>query len=295
MDTSKKMKEEMREETMKKGWKSIVSSLFIILLFLLGQVLIGILTNVVFSVKVIAQAGAEVATQEYILEQMMESGIVTVALLVATVLTALIACVWYKKGYVKELTGEEKSEWRSSLRNGKTILSLVLTGIGCYSLNLCICILIQLVSPNAMNQFTQMSSVAFSGSALLSLISTVLIAPIGEEILFRGIILQRIAKNNKIIVAIIAQAVLFGVYHANLVQGLYVIPMGIALGYIAYRFHSVLPCILVHMVNNAMPNFVQLLPENVLGNDMIMGIIFLVALLGSVGIIILLNRKDIQK
>ena len=36
----------------------------------------------------------------------------------------------------------------------------------------------------------------------------------------------------------------------NPIQGIYVLPMGLFWGFVAYRFNSVIPCILCHMLNN---------------------------------------------
>ena len=47
----------------------------------------------------------------------------------------------------------------------------------------------------------------------------------------------------------------------NVMQAIYVLPIGLLLGYTAYKCKSVLPCILIHMVNNFMPTVVGLLPE----------------------------------
>ena len=49
----------------------------------------------------------------------------------------------------------------------------------------------------------------------------------------------------------------------NIMQGLYVLPLALALGYTAYRTKSVYPCILMHMVNNFMPSLLAVLPESV--------------------------------
>lgn len=296
MDTTKGLHETVKDETeKKKGWKPIVSSLFIILGFLGCQFLAGIILNVVYSAMIVAQVGVEAATPEYILEKIMESGIVTVLLLVVTIITAVISVIWYYKGYVKTISDARKAELKATLCQGKTFFSLVLTGIACYSLNLCICLVIDLVSPSSMETFSQMANVSLGGSTVLALITTILIAPIGEEALLRGVILRRIAKHNKIIVAIIAQAVLFGVYHGNIVQGLYAIPMGLVLGYIACRFDSILPCILVHMVNNVMPSLIRFLPESILESDLIFGIILVVVLVISATIVFVLNKDSFQK
>ena len=47
----------------------------------------------------------------------------------------------------------------------------------------------------------------------------------------------------------------------NLMQAIYVLPIGLLLGYTAYKCKSVLPCIVIHMINNFMPSVVAVLPE----------------------------------
>ena len=104
---------------------------------------------------------------------------------------------------------------------------------------------------------------SLSGNALIAVLTVVIIAPIGEELIFRGIIFRLLEKNLPVVAAIIIQAVLFGIYHMNIMQGLYVLPLALALGYTAYRTKSVYPCILMHMVNNFMPSLLAVLPESV--------------------------------
>lgn len=79
-----------------------------------------------------------------------------------------------------------------------------------------------------------------------------LISPVAEEIVFRGLVFNRMRRYCQAAVAIIASGVLFGVYHGNLVQGLYGTCMGILLAYAYKRMHSFfVPC-LFHAVANLM-------------------------------------------
>lgn len=77
-----------------------------------------------------------------------------------------------------------------------------------------------------------------------------LIAPLAEEVVFRGLVFNRMRRYYSPTAAIIVSGVLFGVYHGNIVQGVYGCCMGILLAYSYERMHSFLiPC-LFHAVSN---------------------------------------------
>ena len=46
------------------------------------------------------------------------------------------------------------------------------------------------------------------------------------------------------------QALMFGIMHMNLIQGIYAFAIGLFLGFLAERYQSILPCVLVHFVVN---------------------------------------------
>lgn len=78
-----------------------------------------------------------------------------------------------------------------------------------------------------------------------------LVGPVLEETLFRGMILQRLRPYGERF-AIVASSVLFGVFHMNLVQMFPAMFMGLVLAYLAVKFDSVLPGILIHIFNNSL-------------------------------------------
>jgi membrane protease YdiL (CAAX protease family) len=83
----------------------------------------------------------------------------------------------------------------------------------------------------------------------------------------RGFIFRKLEKVFPVAVAIGIQACLFGVFHFNIVQGIYVIFLGVATGYVAYKYHSIIPCIFMHIVYNSLPYLLSLLPDKVLDMD----------------------------
>ena len=80
----------------------------------------------------------------------------------------------------------------------------------------------------------------------------IIMGPISEEIIFRGLI-QSIAKKGvgpKVANAI--QALLFGIMHFNLFQGTYAFLMGLYLGYTKERHQTLMVPILLHIIFNSL-------------------------------------------
>ena len=93
-----------------------------------------------------------------------------------------------------------------------------------------------------------------------------ILAPLAEEIVFRGAILRTLLgmvnkKNHW--VAIMISAALFGAVHGNAAQLVNALLMGLLLGWMYYRTKSLVPGILMHWVNNTMAYVLSnLLPQS---------------------------------
>jgi membrane protease YdiL (CAAX protease family) len=77
-----------------------------------------------------------------------------------------------------------------------------------------------------------------------------LIAPISEELIFRGVILKKACNELTFIRANILQAILFGLYHMNIIQGIYAFIAGLLLGYIAFKYKTVMASVVFHSFIN---------------------------------------------
>ncbi len=78
----------------------------------------------------------------------------------------------------------------------------------------------------------------------------VIAAPLLEELLFRGIILDGFLKNYHPWKAIFFSAFLFALIHGNLSQGVGAFLGGLLIGWIYWKSQSVIPGIIIHLVNN---------------------------------------------
>lgn len=94
--------------------------------------------------------------------------------------------------------------------------------------------------------------------SILAPIVLVVVAPITEEFLFRGIILHRWAMKWGIRPALIASSIVFGVLHANFV-GLSI--FGLVMGLLYLKTRSLLVPIACHALNNAIAAISMFAPE----------------------------------
>ena len=78
-----------------------------------------------------------------------------------------------------------------------------------------------------------------------------LLAPLAEELVFRGAILRSLLKwNSRPWVAILISAVLFSAAHMNPAQIPHTLLIGLLLGWMYYRTDSIVPGVVFHWVNN---------------------------------------------
>jgi uncharacterized protein len=83
----------------------------------------------------------------------------------------------------------------------------------------------------------------------LTVLTLVIVAPVAEELIFRGVLLQRWAKTWGIRTALMASSLLFGLCHAN-VLGLSV--FGLIMGILYIQTRTLLVPIACHALNNAL-------------------------------------------
>ena len=85
-----------------------------------------------------------------------------------------------------------------------------------------------------------------------AILTTIVVAPILEEVLFRGQILGAVKAKYGSAWALIISSVLFGLIHGIPPQMINAFFMGLILGYIYLKTGSLLSVIIIHSVNNAL-------------------------------------------
>lgn len=120
-----------------------------------------------------------------------------------------------------------------------------------------------------------------------------LLAPVSEEILFRGLIMRSLEPYGRKF-AIFTSSFLFGIFHGNLVQSPYAFAVGLVLGYVAME-HSMVWAMVLHMINNllladTLPRLTQTLPT--IAQEIIFAVVIWGSAIAAV-VIMILKRKEI--
>ncbi|MBU3189056.1 CPBP family intramembrane metalloprotease [Clostridium bowmanii] len=89
-----------------------------------------------------------------------------------------------------------------------------------------------------------------SVSPVIVILSAAVVAPIYEEIIFRGILLKGMAKKINPTIALVVSALLFGVVHFNSPQGINAFLLGLVIGFIYLTTQSIYLSIFAHFINN---------------------------------------------
>ena len=111
--------------------------------------------------------------------------------------------------------------------------------------------LLQLVMPKFMlESYTDTQQIIEGGGFLIQLLTAGIVAPIVEELIFRGLVYRRTKKMTGTIAAAILSAALFGVFHGNWVQAPYAFIIGIVAVFVYEKFKSIVAPIMLHMSAN---------------------------------------------
>lgn len=94
--------------------------------------------------------------------------------------------------------------------------------------------------------FTSMLSASPGAIALVCVL-----APVLEEMLFRGVILRAFLLRYPSGTAIVHSAAIFGLAHMNIYQFVSALTMGLVLGWLYERTRSLFPCIVLHSASNS--------------------------------------------
>lgn len=202
--------------------------------------------------------------------------------LAACALTLILIPMWKGgKTFVALFENRRDMEGRSFL----VLLCLFLSGQVVFQI-------LTIVEELILNQFglsvLKSMEAASSGVDTVSMfLYSAIAAPIVEEIVFRGVVMQGLRPYGKRF-AIFGSALLFGLFHGNLVQSPYAFLVGLILGYTAMEY-SLPWAMVLHMINNLvlgdmLPRLTSFLPTGT--GDLLLFGILLAALAAGVAFLI---------
>lgn len=92
----------------------------------------------------------------------------------------------------------------------------------------------------------------FSAYFALGLVCYGLITPIAEELMFRGVVYGSLRSMMNVKAAMVLSALLFGMYHMNVVQGIYGFVMGCLMVYAYEYFGTFMAAVFIHITANVL-------------------------------------------
>ena len=129
---------------------------------------------------------------------------------------------------------------------------------------------------NIIGSYSEVSKEFISNPIPFQILTLCIVSPIAEEVIFRGIMYRRLSEYSDIMTAVIISAIVFGVYHGNLVQGIYALLLGIMLCYVYDSCHTLAAPIFLHMICNAAALIIMYFPvSRYISNNIILNIIIM--------------------
>lgn len=96
------------------------------------------------------------------------------------------------------------------------------------------------------------ASFDYMQSSWAGILLVALAGPVVEELFFRGGVLRVLLRTcRRPWVAIVVSGLIFGIIHMNPVQVAFASVAGILLGWLYWRTRSLIPCMVVHVLNNS--------------------------------------------
>lgn len=182
--------------------------------------------------------------------------------LVYNIIAIVIFAIWYYK-----LRKYEKATFEGAMENNPSgskpviwmvIFGIILITIGCQYVGAFIAEIMAMAFPALLAEYADImgtAGIAVTGDTAYSItpaiaLFTVVAAPLAEELCYRGLCMSYAMKKLPLWGANILAAVLFGIMHGNLFQGIFTFAFALVLGYIYGKTRNLIITIVIHLLYN---------------------------------------------
>ena len=159
------------------------------------------------------------------------------------------ALYFYRRDKVRRIAGGLIPAQKKVLLSLLEIILLLLAGAGLAQYgNFLMAILQSFINSSAYQE--SMTRITEGKSLLMMIFWMGIIAPAAEEMIFRWLIYLRLRDWLRAVPAMVISGVFFGIYHGNLVQGVYASILGILFAYFMELTGSLWASVLLHVGAN---------------------------------------------
>ena len=242
---------------MKKAFQSIGKAAVYFFVYFLMQILVFAAFNAGLAAKMTMEkidAGEVIDTIEMV--ELLNTVITDSAMLITLISGVLVLLVFWliflirKKKFINEVC--------ICPIPTKAILPIVVMA---GSFNLLTSVIISMFPwPESWIDSYMISSSAIDNS-LVAWLTAVIMAPVLEEIVFRGLVYTRLKKGLPQMMAAIMTSLIFGIAHGTIIWAIYTFIFGMVLIWIFEKFGSLTASILLHLAYNLSGMALALIPE----------------------------------
>lgn len=284
------MENKLEMKTLRKSFSTIGWALLIYMLIMnMAAILEGIVQSFLAMIKLFAQGNLDPSTEQVKKMVQSMSGGMGWSYLLTILVGYVILRMWKGKAFCR------KEIWKRGAP----------MDLGSFLCQFCVMVSAQLafslmypLMEMVLNQFgmTAMPSVESAtgnSTGLMIFLYVCILGPIAEELLFRGLVLRLLLPHGKRF-AILLSALLFGVFHGNVVQIPYAFLAGLIFGYTTVE-HSIAWAMVLHMFNNMVLSDMSTRLGTFIGEDtssLLFGMLIMVCSIAAV-VIAIVRRHDI--
>lgn len=171
----------------------------------------------------------------------------TIIMIVFSVTSTVIFGIWYYKSCGGNFLPNAKKTFHPM-----RLLGIAFLVPGTQFFSSIIISWVSAVFPSWLEAYEKLLESAGMGEdiSLIMMIYSVCLAPISEELIFRGVTMRIARRAFPFWAANLIQAVLFGIFHMNMLQGIYAAVLGLFLGYVCEKGGSIYLAIIFHFLFN---------------------------------------------
>lgn len=169
--------------------------------------------------------------------------------IMSTGISCLILSLFFYKSIKNDVAKENCGQYYGLHKIDSKNLLLVILSASVLAILVNI-IINALLANTVFDDYASKEKILFSGLFSMRLLVLGMLVPICEELLFRGLVFERVTILFSPKVAIVITAFLFGLYHLSIIQFVYATIMGFFMGYVYERNKNLLAPIIFHATAN---------------------------------------------
>ena len=268
---------------MKKGFKAFGKAAVYFGVYFLVQIIVSMVYSVVLSTKLTMEM---MATGEELDMALLETQLMDAVMGEAMMMTLLSGVIVLLVFWLVFLIRKKKFSEEVCIRSipVKGILPVVLLA-ACF--NVITSVIISFIPWPESWMESYMANSSVIDNSIVAWITAVVMAPVLEEIVFRGLMYTRLKKGLPAILAAVFTSLVFGIVHGTVIWAIYTFIFSLVLIWVFERFQSLAACILLHMAYNLSGMAMSLIPEDA-------SVMVLILFVVSIAVAVLMYKQIVK-